>query len=379
LSALPFLPATLHAQTEGRLRRAAEPLGIRIGSAVNFLNPPDADYLDLIRRECNAVSPENAGKWKWVQPTPGDYEWQAMDDTVDFARQAGLKVNWHTLMWQNGGMPDYMKLPDVDRPSSHQAYDPYYSPDGTLSISNYWPRFRDFISTIARHYGDIFYRIDVANEPFLPHGSWLPDDLIDPHGFRKGNWWQVAGGAGGPAWMDCFFEEARRQFPSARLVVNEFGVEAVHSQKREKRGFLLDWIEGAVARGCPIDGVGLQSHLFARENYDTAAMSDFAARMKELGLSIFITEMDVDTRDLPGNVSPSERHQMAADMAALHVRTMLEHGDLKEITWWGISSRTSFLAKRGGVEAALEPTLFNAALQPMPMYDAVATVLEEAA
>jgi endo-1,4-beta-xylanase len=178
--------------------------------------------------------------------------------------------------------------------------------------------------------------------------------------------------------MDRFFEEARRQFPNAKLVVNEFGVEAVHSQEREKRDYLLNWLEGAVARGCPIDGVGLQSHLSVRNSYDEAAMAAFARRVTELGLAIFITELDVSTRGLPDSTGTAERDRIAGDLAAQHVRTMLENGDLKEITWWGLSSRASFLAKRGA-EEALEPTLFDANLYPMPMYDAVCQVLEAAA
>lgn len=378
LSALPLLPRAALAAAESRLKEAAQRLDIRTGSAVNFVNPVEDDYLALIARECAMVSPENAGKWKWIEPTPGNRRWGAMDRTVDFARRNGLKTNWHTLMWQNGGMPEFMLLPEVDRPSDHPAYDAYYSPDGTLSVANYWPRYRDFTSAIAERYKDIFYRIDVANEPFLPHGSYTPDDLIDANGFRKGNWWHVAGGSSGPAWMDRFFEDARRQFPTAKLVVNEFGVEAVHSQEREKRGYLLDWLEGAVMRGCPIDGVGLQSHLSVRNNYDEASMAAFARRMQELGLSIFITELDVDTRGLPDGTGTAERDRLAGDLAARHVRTMLENGDLKEITWWGISSGSSFLAKRGG-EEALEPTLFDAAFNPMPMYNAVCQVLEAAA
>jgi endo-1,4-beta-xylanase len=376
-SILPLLPAL--AQAEARLRKAADKLGIKIGSAVDFLKPVPPDVLDLVDRECTIVSPENAGKWLRLQPEDGQFEWMGMDATRDFTHQKMKALNWHCFIWQNGGMPNYMKLPDSLRPDPHEAYNPYYAPEGTLSSANYEVRCQNFLGAIADHYGDQFFRIDVANELFLPHGSFTPDALIDPNLFRKGNWWYAGGGQNGPEWPDQFFQMVRGHFPNAHRVLNEFGVEAVHSQMKEKREALQSWLEGAVMRGCPITGVGLQSHLVARNNYDVTNMTAFAKETRDLGLSLFITEMDVDTRDLPPGMTQDQINQKAADLAALHVRTMLRNGDLKEITWWGISSRMSYLAIAAQRKAVtLEPTLYDELLRKLPMYDAVATELEAA-
>jgi endo-1,4-beta-xylanase len=232
------------------------------------------------------------------------------------------------------------------------------------------------VDRIAERYGDIFYRIDVANELFLGD---LTEDTVDPYGFRKGTWWHAAGGADGPQWVDRFFHYVRRAFPSAKLVVNEFGIEAESAQHRRKRAALLAWLKGAKARGCPVDGVGLQSHLMAAAPYDTPGMRAFCRDVKSLGLAVHITELDVNGLRLPTTLSRHERNRITAQYARHHVTVLADHADLAEITWWGLRSDLNHTAKRHRHERRLEPSPFDAESRPLPMYDAVCQALEDTA
>lgn len=365
----------VHAARASGLRRAARDRGILLGSAIDLRAvEPAQDVLDLVARECSAVVPENAGKWKWIEPVEGRYRWGAMDRTVAFARAHGMQVNWHVLLWQNGGLPDFMKLPASQGPSPSPEAASYHSASGTLSPRNWRTRFSRFVEAIAARYGDSFHRIDVANEVFLPADRGAEE--VDEHGFRKGNWWQVAGGAEGPEWVDTFFHIARRAFPSARLVVNEFGIEQANDRHRSKRAALIRWLAGARARGCPVDGVGLQSHLVLGETYDTAGMAGFAREASRHGLSLHVTELDVNGRQVARSMPLERQDRAAARLAAHHVETLLAHagGGLAEISFWGLRSDRNHIVRRFGLP--LHPSPFDAGGEPLPLYHAIREVLE---
>ncbi|HEY0835681.1 MAG TPA: endo-1,4-beta-xylanase [Azospirillum sp.] len=349
--------------------------GIRHGAARDHGPGTGDDLLDrLIERECDVVAPENGGKWAVLQPADGHYEWARLDAAVELARRIGAQPVWHTVLWQHESMPGYMRLPAERMPALGITEPAYFAPDGTLTPENHWRRFTGHVAAVRARYGDAFYRVDVANEVFFWETELTHPGQQDRHGFRKGMWWAVAGGARGPEWLDPFFHHARTAFPTAKLVVNEFGIELAEGWQRRKRDAFLRWLTGAVKRGVPIDGVGLQSHLIAGKPYDREGMRAFLRAVDALGLPVHITELDVDERLLPASWSRADKDAHLAATLGEYLRDVVRLSTLVEVTWWGLRSDLNFIALQRP-DLGARPTPYDPASRPLPLYEAAVRAL----
>src|SRR5690606_35299468 len=58
----------------------------------------DTALFDIIKREFNAVTPENAMKWEVIRPQLDQWHWEIADQMVDFATQNKLHIVGHTLV-----------------------------------------------------------------------------------------------------------------------------------------------------------------------------------------------------------------------------------------------------------------------------------------
>src|SRR3546814_18199287 len=85
------------------------------------LNPRNRDsgsvqnpaYAALVRRECGIVVPENEMKWQWLRKSPDAFDFRGMDGIVRWARQGGLAVRGHTLLWPRPKwFPDWLTTYD---------------------------------------------------------------------------------------------------------------------------------------------------------------------------------------------------------------------------------------------------------------------------
>lgn len=362
------------------LREACRALGIRHGAARDHFIDPEDPMLDrLMARECDVVTPENGGKWGVFQHTEGNYDWRRFDAAVELARSIGATPNWHTIIWQHMGMPPYMKLPAGRQAELDISESAYFSPDGSLSAENVWPRFTGVVEAVRQRYGDVFYRIDVANEVFFWETVESHPKEQDRYGFRRGMWWVAAGGAEkGPEWLDPFFHHVHKAFPKAKLVLNEFGIEIDEGWQQRKRAYLLDWLTGAVKRGVPIHGLGLQSHLIGGKPYDSAGMRKFLRAVDKLGLSVHLTEMDVDETRLPRSWSRAEKDRAMAQLARQYLADMLDNARVEELCWWHLRSDLNFIA-REHPDLGAHPSPYDEQSRPLPLYTAVVETLREKA
>lgn len=368
--------ATSRAVPEVTLRDACRAAGIKHGAARDHYIEPEDPMLDrLMERECDVVTPENGGKWAVFQPQDGRFDWARFDASVELARRIGAQPNWHCALWQHMGMPDYMKLPQRRMAELGIGEEAYFSAEGTLSPENHWQRFTDMVAAVKNRYGDVFYRIDVVNEVFFWETERSHPQEQDRYGFRRGQWWVAAGGATrGPEWMDPFFHHIRKEFPSAKLVLNEFGIEIDEGWQQRKRAYLQTWLTDAVKRGVPIDGLGLQSHLMAGKPYDRDGMRKFLRAVDRLGLPVHITEFDVDERHLPRSWSRAEKDRAMAFLAAQYAGDIAGNAKLAELVWWHLRSDMNYIA-RERPELNPHPSPYDAASRPLPIYEATVQAL----
>lgn len=374
--ALPTLPAL--AAAEQNLRDVCRQRDIRHGTARDHLVVPPHPELDrLIAAECDIIVPENGGKWVILEPQEGVFDWGRFDAAVQLAERIGARPVWHCALWQTMGMPDYMKLPAARQKELGVAEKAYFAPAGTLSPENHWKRFTDFAAAVRNRYGDRFYRIDVINEPFYWETAASHPQEQDALGFRKGQWWDVAGGANGPEWLDPFFRHLNEAFPSAILVLNEFGIEIDEGWHQRKRAYLAAWLKGAKRRGVPIHGVGLQSHLYAGKPYDRAGVTTFLGLLRDLDLPVHVTELDVEETFLPGSWSRERRDAAIARIAGDYLTDLARSGRLREVTWWGLRSDLNYIAARFPDQKP-HPSPYDEAGRRLPLYQAAAEAIARA-
>src|SRR5690606_18335461 len=82
------------------LREVAEAAQTLIGTAVDARAlAEDERYREVLVREFDYVTPENAMKWEPLAPSSDSYRWEEADAIVDFALEHELAIKGHTLIW----------------------------------------------------------------------------------------------------------------------------------------------------------------------------------------------------------------------------------------------------------------------------------------
>jgi endo-1,4-beta-xylanase len=223
----PAIAAT--AEGPAGLRAVAADRGLLYGSYLDLWEfQAEPDYAALAARECG-VMVSSRMDWDHLQPSPERNDFSEVDTDEAWARAHDMKFRGHALVWGERAPKWFGEVSGraaaVDLLENH-------------------------VAATCRHFAGRMQSWDVVNEAILV-GAGRPDRLR-PHVFLD----KI-----GPDYIDIAFRTARASDPGARLVYNDFGVEFALPDQLEKRGVLLDLIDGLKRRGTPIDAVGLQSHL----------------------------------------------------------------------------------------------------------------------
>jgi endo-1,4-beta-xylanase len=304
------------------LRELAKQRGIEIGTAVRGdAQKRNRAYRQTIARQFSSVTPENEMKWDAIEPSRGEFSFDAADAIVEQARDAKQKVRGHTLVW-------HAQLPGWVR---------------SLGEDELRQAMREHIRRVMGHYDDDVGVWDVVNEPIADSGQ-----------LRQSVFMRRLG----PGFIADAFRTARVADKDAKLYLNEIGAEGVNAKSNR----LYEIVRGLKADGVPIDGVGFQAHF----NLD-GVPADFVANMQRfraLGLDVAITEADV------GVALPPDENKLRAQgqIYAQIVRSCLEVS-CKSLTLWGFTDGRSWISEtQAGMGAA---TVLDEKLRPKPAFGAV--------
>lgn len=315
-------------------RQLADAAGVLLGAAVAVDHLDEPEYRSTLLATFNSVTPENALKWASIHPGPDEWDFGPIDELVAFATANGLAVKGHNLIWEQqvvDSTPDWV-LGITD-------------PDELRAVV------RRHITTVMDRYRGTVDRWDVVNEPFQTLGSEL-----HPNHFQ-----QVLG----DDYIAEMFEIAHEADPSARLFLNEATVELLP----DKAAALVSLVEGLVARGVPIDGVGLQGHLVAG-SIAPGIFRSLIDQLDELGVEVAVTELDVPLTDAadPLDRQASTYGQVLDECFAEACR---------EVTLWGFTDRYTWIDDTFGPGRA--PLPFDREYRPKPALDAMRAALVRAA
>lgn len=303
------------------------------------------DEAQLILKEFNSLTPENAMKMGPIHPQEDRYNWADADSIVNFAQRHGLKVRGHNLCWHNQA-PRWMFTDKEGK---------------TVSKEVLLQRLKDHITTVVNRYKGKLYAWDVVNEAI----SDKPDEYL-----RNSEWLKICG----EEYIAKAFQYAHEADPKAILFYNDYN--EISAVKREK---IYKLVKGLKDAGVPIGGVGLQAHWAVNEP-SKAQLDSTLKKFADLGLKVQITELDISV--YPKEHTARERRPEDADTAFSQQKEQQQlevykmsfdlfrkyKNTISGVTFWNISDRDTWLDNFPVRNRKDHPLLFDKNLQPKKAY-----------
>ena len=321
------------------LRALALARNLIFGTAAATYELRDADFPPLLAREAAMLVPEYEMKRHVVEPRPGVYDFSGIDTLQAFAKAQGMAFRGHPLIWY--------------------AANPPWLEEAVLSGGDE-RLLTGYIAALAGRYRGQMHSLDVVNEALAQDGS----------GLRQTFWLKRFG----PSYLDLAFHAARQADPNALLVYNDYGCEAETAAAPALRANCLKLLDGLIARGAPVQALGLQGHLSAfGPQPDQKKLRAFLAEIEARNLAVLVTELDVDDEGGPYDVALRDR--AVADEAERFLDVVLASPATKAVLTWGLSDRyadppESLHLKMLGWRDRKFP--YDSALSPKPLRAALA-------
>ena len=230
------------------IRSAASRLGIKVGVAVSSQKLASSPQLSqFVVRNFNMIAADYEMKMISIRPTIDRYDFSGGDALVAFAKQHGLAMRGHNLIW-TGTNPSWVAR--------------------TVNRTNAASIMTDYISTVVKHYGSTMLSWDVVNEPLMRASkSTRPDLLV------TGPWFDALG----EEYIDVAFHATKNANPKVIRTLNVWAVEHDGAEYDTDRKACLDLLRRLIKRGVPIQALGLESHLvcnyFDRRSWNAAFYS----------------------------------------------------------------------------------------------------------
>jgi endo-1,4-beta-xylanase len=303
-----------------------------VGAAGDASQLSDPNYAQLLAKEFNMVAAENAMKWQVLHPEPYHYDFSLGDALVAFAQANHMAVYGHVLVWDYGY--------------------PTWVVEGNRSRNEWIKLLCTHVKTVAAHFRGQVYAWDVVNEAFENDGT-----------LRNTIWMKVIG----PEYIAMAFQWAREADPGALLILNDHFGEGLN----DKSEAIYALVKGLLQMGVPIDGVGMQMHLWLWGPPASQELEANMRRLADLDLDVHITEMDVRTQPS----TDSEEVKIAAQADAYHraFAACMAISRCKVFVTWGLTDRYSWIPSFTGYPDT--PLLFDEKGQPKPAYFTIRDLL----
>ena len=273
----------------------------------------DAVYAQTLAAEFSSVTPGNEMKWGSVQPVDATHwDFTGADNIVAAAQAADQEIKGHTLIW-------HQQLPGWVNDS--------------LSAAALQQAINNNIDTLVGRYRGKVRAWDVVNEAMNDDGT-LRDSVFS----RKF----------GVDFIANAFKRAHKADKKAKLFYNDYGIEVANA----KSDAVYNLVKSLKQAGVPIDGVGFQFHVDARFAPSMDAMLANFKRFAKLGLSVNVSELDVQVRNLTG----TRAEKLAVQKQIYHrvVTACALTEACESLTTWGFTDKYSWIDSTFGPDDPLE-------------------------
>lgn len=303
-----------------------------------------ADAMELVKSQFSIVTPENELKPDAVLDIGMSHVLARKDETavaihldaakplLDFARDNGIKVHGHVLVWHS-------QTPDAFFHEGYNTGAPLVSREVMLGrLENY---IRLIMEALEKDYPGVVVSWDVVNEA-----------VDDNTGKLRGSPWLTVVGED---YVARAFELARKYAPKGTLLYyNDY-----NTAYFGKQNGIVHLLESLIPEG-NIDGYGFQMH-HGLTSPTLRQITDSVERIAALGIRLRVSEMDVTV----GGSDESSFTRQAQLYGAI-LRLVRAHADQFEaVQFWGLSDNLSWRASQ-------YPLLFDGNRNPKPAFWAVA-------
>ncbi|WP_404337267.1 endo-1,4-beta-xylanase [Sphingomonas sp. MMS12-HWE2-04] len=318
-SAVPQLPPMPDTSGPGLKAHAARS-GRRYGCAIKSSQmQSDPALTAAIVREAGVIVQEWELKRNATQQRPDRFDFSGADKLIAFAQKNGMAARGHTLVWYAAN-PKWLDAAMRTSPRRRQ--------EGLLG---------GYITAAMRRYAGKITEWDVVNEAIEPKEG-------RPDGMRAKTIWGEALGEG---YIDLAFHLARDADPTARRFLTDYGLEHTSRRCEQRRTAILKLLERLLARGVPVQALGVQGHLKPfQEGFDERVFANFLDEVRGMGLKIAITEFDLADRGGPLDIDQRDAEVAAVGRAFLDVA--LDNPAVGSVLTWGLSDRYSWLSTYEG-------------------------------
>lgn len=351
LGAAVWAPSSLIARphTDIPLHRLAAAKGICFGSEIGLGNMYDPHVVRLIENECAIVVPENEFKMTSILPDQGGAaDFSDGDLIVAFAKAHGKLLRGHNLLW----MTDEVAQPWL----LHHDFGPRPRVAAEAFI-------RKYIHDVTQHFGPMVTAWDVVNEAVNVGTGELRCSVFT----------RILGRDA----IRIAFEAAHESMPGAQLFYNDY-MDWRSDREPHRQGVLnlLRWLQ---EKGIPVHALGVQSHIkTAQTPFDPDRWDVFLKQVAAMGLSMAITEFDVNDQLVPGTVD--ERDRQVAQIARLYLDQMLSFKEVKTFMLWGICDKYSYLqdVRKRADGKPVRPNPYDDRYRRKPLRETIAVALKNA-
>lgn len=287
------------------------------------------DKTELIKTHFNSVTCANEMKMGSLTREPGVYNFERADAIVNFARENGMEVHGHNLVWHN------------------QTAN--YIFEGNPSKEEVLEALRAHCVKVTEHFGQL-RTFDAVNEAI--------EDKTDTF-YRDTQWYRAMG----DGYITDIFKVIHEVMPETDLYYNDYN-ECVP----EKRAKIMKLIKEMQAEGAPIAGMGMQMH----HNIYSPTLDEVKRSIEDyasLGLKIRVSELDVSLFKW-GDEShiiwpnPELAKKQADYYGGLFAIFREYHKHIDAVTFWGVTDKDSWLNNFPVWNRRNYPMLFDDDMQP---------------
>ena len=251
---------------------------------------------------------------------------------LDYCLKNNIPVRVHTLVWHS-------QTPEWFFKENYDASGEYVSKEKMLKrMENY---IKNFFETLTELYPTLdFYACDVVNEAWLDDGSpRRPGHPDQSNGYGASDWVAVFGDN---SFIEPAFTFARKYAPEGcKLYYNDY------NEYMNKKTKIVEMATELKEKGV-IDGIGMQSHLDARQNMGSAfpSVSMYESAIKdyvETGLDVQITELDVT---IPENSGDQYFEHQAEYYNGIMDAIEKYKDNISAVVFWGVTDDASWRASQ---------------------------------
>ena len=313
----------------------------------------DVKAIEIVKKDFNAVTPENSMKWMHIHPEFDEFTFSNADKIVDFAKENNMYLLGHTLVWHNQ-VPDYIyNIKDKETFQDHV---------------------QKHINTVVKRYTGKVDMWDVVNEALNDDGTLRKTVFLDMLG---------------EDYIEQAFSLANNADPNVALAYNDYNL-----YKPKKRKGAIRIINSLRKKGIRIDAVGIQAH-WDLHFPSIEEIEKTIVELAETGVDVMITELDITVIPNPYELAgiareefkkfegdkewdpyqagiPSDIQEKLTNRYRDIFELFVKHKNkISRVTFWGINDKYTWRNENPINNRTDYPLLFDREYNEKPAYDAL--------